>query len=60
MIERKPPAIPPDLDIVRHPTARRCTLSFDPASGRARLVIPKRAALKPALAWAAEIGRAHV
>jgi predicted metal-dependent hydrolase len=43
-----------DLDIVRHPTARRCTLSFDPASGRARLVIPKRAALKPALAWAAD------
>jgi predicted metal-dependent hydrolase len=43
----------PDYDIVRHPTARRCTLSFDLASGRARLVVPKRAALKPALAWAA-------
>nr|WP_277998396.1 SprT family zinc-dependent metalloprotease [Sphingomonas liriopis] len=28
-------------------------MSLDPASGRARLVVPKRAALKPALAWAA-------
>lgn len=43
----------PDLDIVRHPRARRCTLSVDRASGRARLVLPPRAALKPALAWAA-------
>lgn len=43
----------PDLDIVRHPRARRCTLSVDRASGRARLVLPTRAALKPALAWAA-------
>ncbi len=42
-----------DLDVVRHPTARRCTLSIDPASGRARLVLPRRAALKSALAWAA-------
>ncbi len=42
----------PDLEIVRHPRARRARLSIDPASGRARLVLPKRAALRPALAWA--------
>lgn len=41
-----------DLEIVRHPRARRARLSIDPASGRAKLVLPKRAALKPALAWA--------
>jgi len=41
-----------DLEIVRHPRARRARLSVDPASGRARLVLPKRMALKPALAWA--------
>lgn len=40
------------FDVVRHPTARRARLAFDPATGCARLVIPKRAALKPALAWA--------
>lgn len=40
------------FDVVRHPTARGIRLSLDPASGRARLVVPKRAALKPALAWA--------
>lgn len=40
------------FDVVRHPTARRIRLSIDPASGVARLVVPKRAALKPALAWA--------
>ena len=40
------------LEIVRHPRARRARLSIDPASGRARLVVPKRAALKQALAWA--------
>lgn len=42
----------PDLEVVRHPRARAMRLSIDPASGRAKLVIPKRAALKPALAWA--------
>lgn len=42
------------LEIVRHPRARRARLSIDPASGRARLVLPKRAALKQALAWAAD------
>jgi predicted metal-dependent hydrolase len=41
-----------DLEIVRHPTARRIRLTLDPASGRAKLVVPRRAALKPALAWA--------
>lgn len=41
-----------DFEVVRHPTARRVRLSIDPASGRARLVLPRRAALKPALAWA--------
>ena len=40
------------FDVVPHPTARRIRLSLDPASGRARLVVPRRAALKPALAWA--------
>lgn len=42
------------LEIVRHPRARRARLSVDPASGRAKLVLPKRAALKPVLAWAEE------
>lgn len=42
----------PALDVVRHPTARRIKLSFDPLSGRARLILPRRAALAPALAWA--------
>ena len=41
------------LEIVRHPRARRSRLSIDPTTGRARLVVPIRAALKPALAWAA-------
>ncbi|MGR6330690.1 M48 family metallopeptidase [Sphingomonas sp. XXL09] len=40
------------IDIVRHPTARRIRLVIDPASGAVRLVLPRRAALKPALAWA--------
>lgn len=41
-----------DVDVVRHPTARHIRLSLDPASGRAKLILPRRAALKPALAWA--------
>ncbi len=41
------------IDVVRHPTARRVKLAFDPASGRVRLTIPKRASAKKALAWAA-------
>ena len=40
------------LEVVRHARARRLRLSIDPVSGRARLTLPKRAALKPALAWA--------
>lgn len=43
-----------DLEIVRHPTARRVKLAFDPASGRFRLTVPKRASATKALAWAAE------
>lgn len=38
--------------VVRHPRARRVRLVLDPVTGAARLVLPKRAALKPALAWA--------
>lgn len=43
------------IDVVRHARARRAKLSFDPTTGRARLTIPKRAALAPLMAWA----RAH-
>lgn len=45
-----------DIDVVRHPTARRVKLAFDPASGRVRLTIPRRASAKAALAWAAGYG----
>lgn len=41
------------FDVVRHPRARRAKLVFDPVAGRARLVLPRRAALEPALIWAA-------
>ncbi len=41
-----------DIDVVRHARARRAKLAFDPVSGRARLTLPHRAALAPALAWA--------
>lgn len=40
------------LEIVRHPRARSLKLSLDPVTGRARLTLPRRAALPPALAWA--------
>jgi predicted metal-dependent hydrolase len=40
------------IEIVRNARARRVRLSVDPASGRTRLILPKRAALKPALKWA--------
>ena len=40
------------LEVVRNPRARRLKLTLDRVSGRARLVLPARAALKPALAWA--------
>jgi predicted metal-dependent hydrolase len=41
-----------DIEVVRHPTARRVRLSIDPVSGRTRLTVPRRAAVKAALAWA--------
>lgn len=44
----------PELEVVRHPRARRARLSVDPVSGRVRLTLPRRAALGPALAWAQE------
>ncbi|MFV0624179.1 M48 family metallopeptidase [Sphingomonas sp. ac-8] len=40
------------IEVVRHARARRARLSVDPATGRVRLVLPPRAALRPALAWA--------
>ncbi|SEN55243.1 hypothetical protein SAMN05192583_3043 [Sphingomonas gellani] len=40
------------FDVVRHPTARRTRLAMDPVTGRARLVVPRRASLKAAIAWA--------
>ena len=40
-----------DLEIVRHPRARALKLSLDPVTGRARLTLPRRAAIGPALAW---------
>lgn len=45
-----------DLEIVRHARARRAKLSVDPASGRTRLTLPRRASAKAALAWAAGQG----
>ena len=41
-----------ELAVVRHPRARSLRLSLDPATGQARLTLPRRAALGPALAWA--------
>ncbi|WP_425229057.1 M48 family metallopeptidase [Sphingomonas sp.] len=41
-----------EWDIVRHPRARSLKLSLDPVTGRARLTLPRRAALGPALTWA--------
>lgn len=40
-----------DVEVVRHPRARRMKLAFDPASGRVRLVLPTRAKLVTGLAW---------
>ena len=40
------------FEVIRHPAARRLKLALDPATGRARLILPKRAALAPAIAWA--------
>ena len=40
------------IEVVRNARARTTRLLLDPLTGRARLVLPKRAALKPAIAWA--------
>jgi predicted metal-dependent hydrolase len=40
------------IEVVRHAKARRVKLGFDPATGRVRLTLPRRASLKAALAWA--------
>ncbi len=42
------------IEIVRNARARRARLSVDSATGRVRLVLPLRAPLKTALAWAEE------
>ncbi len=42
------------VEIVRNARARRARLSVDSATGRVRLVLPLRAPLKAALAWAEE------
>lgn len=42
------------LIVQRHAASRRMRLRFDPVKGVAKLTIPPRAALKGALAWAAE------
>lgn len=42
------------LEVVRHPTARGYRLKVDPRSGRVRLVVPNRARLADAMAWARE------
>lgn len=40
------------FEVVRHPRARRVSLKLDPATGRARLVVPPRASLARAVTWA--------
>ncbi|HWK36000.1 SprT family zinc-dependent metalloprotease [Sphingomonas sp.] len=45
---------PAGIEVRRHPRARKLRLSVDPVSGRVRLTLPPRAALKPALQWAEE------
>ncbi len=40
------------LEVVRNARARRARLSVDAATGRVRLVLPPRAPIKAALAWA--------
>jgi predicted metal-dependent hydrolase len=51
-----PASLADTILVVRHPTARRVKLSFDPLSGRVRLTIPKRASAAKALTWAADYG----
>lgn len=41
------------LELVRHPRARSVRLSVDPATGRIRLTVPPRMAVRRALEWAA-------
>jgi predicted metal-dependent hydrolase len=41
-----------EVEVVRNARARRARLSVDSATGRVRLVLPTRAPLKKALAWA--------
>lgn len=43
-------------EVIRHARARGWRLRVDPATGRVRLTVPARGALKPALAWAAGQG----
>ncbi|WP_374942876.1 M48 family metallopeptidase [Sphingomonas sp.] len=40
------------IEIVRNPRARSMRLTLDRTTGQARLVLPRRAALKTAIAWA--------
>ncbi len=42
------------LVVRRHAQARRMRMRFDPVKGEARITLPPRAALRNALAWAAE------
>lgn len=42
----------PALEVVRNARARRARLTVDSATGRVRLVLPPRAPIKAALAWA--------
>jgi predicted metal-dependent hydrolase len=48
------PDLVENIVIVRKPAARRLRLTVDPRSGTVRLVMPKRAALAPALEWVRE------
>jgi len=41
-----------DIDVLRHPRARRMRLAVHPATGRVRLTLPKGASLRAGLAWA--------
>lgn len=54
MIFGRKPAVPSDIDVVRHARARRMRLAIDSRSGRVRLTLPPRAPLKQGLAWAEE------
>jgi predicted metal-dependent hydrolase len=49
--ELQTPQIIDGVEVVRRPAARRLRLTVDPRSGVVLLVMPKRAALGPALDW---------